>query len=169
MAAFALLVATSLALNGSPRAADAAVSRRAMSALSALAVCCAAPGFARAGFLEGSPGLTSGDSAAVISKAAVSAAAGIGIKPRESGGAPPVDDLTASLLRKSEENREKNRLAVERRTYLNSEGARIFPGDGLTVFEDGVPAEISMEEYKALMESGRIVRGSRDVLPAPKQ
>jgi len=127
----------------------------------------AAPGLARAGFLEGSTGLTGGDSSAQISKAAVSVAQGVGIKPREAKAQGSVDSLTSQLLKRTEENRAKNAAAIQRRTLLNSEGARIFPGDGLTVFENGVPAEISMDEYKAYMDSGRIVRGSRDLLPDP--
>lgn len=156
-----IFVASSLSLSGG----DLSISRRALGRWSALAAC-AGPAVARAGFLEGSRGLRTGDSAAALSSTAVNVAQGIGIKPRTSGDAPAMDDLTAMLLRRTEENRAKNDAAVQRRTYLNSEGARIFPGDGLTVFENGVPFEITMDEYKALLESGRIKRGSRDILPA---
>jgi hypothetical protein len=142
------------------------VSRRGFGRMSALAVC-AAPMAARAGgIFEGAPGFSGGDSAEKLGSTITGATQALGIKPREAGDQRPTDDLTKRLLQQSEDNRAKNEAAVLRRTLLNGEGARIFPGDGLTVFENGVPAEISVPEYEALMESGRIVRGSRDVLPA---
>ena len=148
--------------------ATSPVSRRGFGRVSALAAC-VAPMVARAGgIFEGAPGFSGGDSAEKLGSSVLKGSQALGIKPREAVDQRPVDDLTKRLLQQSEDNRAKNEAAIYRRTLLNGEGARLFPGDGLTVFEDGVPAEISMPEYEALMESGRIVRGSRDLLPAKK-
>jgi hypothetical protein len=141
------------------------MSRRGFSYASALAAC-VAPAIARANILEGSSGLSGGDTADALSSGVVSAAKGVGIRPRAADGERPIDDLTTRLLKQSDQNRARNEAAIFRRSMLNSEGARIFPGDGLTVFENGVPFEVTMEEYEELLNSGRISRGSRDVKPA---
>lgn len=160
MLTFALLVSALAATN------PVEVSRRGFGRVSALAVG-VAPMVARAGgIFEGAPGFSGGDSAEQLGASVLGASQALGIKPREAADQRPVDELTKRLLQQSVDNRAKNEAAIYRRTLLNGEGARIFPGDGLTIFEDGVPAEISVQEYEALMESGRIVRGSRDVLPA---
>ncbi|KAJ1631321.1 hypothetical protein T492DRAFT_996263 [Pavlovales sp. CCMP2436] len=139
---------------------SSALSRRAAASIVILM-----PAAARAGILSGSSGITSGDSADAISAGVVGATSALGIKPRTATAEASQGDYLTRMLKQTEANRAKNDAAVYRRTLLNSEGARIFPGDGLTVFYDGKPGEVSMEEYKALMDEGRIVRGSRDVLP----
>lgn len=125
----------------------------------------AAPACAVAqGLMEGSSGFSSGDSEERLARGILGTTKSMGVRPRSAPEDAPVDELTLKLLEKSKENAEKNKALVMRRTLINGESARIFPGDGITVFDEkGVPVEISMEEYQSLVESGRIQKGSRDI------
>eukprot|EP00307_Rebecca_sp_RCC1486_P012898 CAMPEP_0119417060 /NCGR_PEP_ID=MMETSP1335-20130426/14786_1 /TAXON_ID=259385 /ORGANISM="Chrysoculter rhomboideus, Strain RCC1486" /LENGTH=159 /DNA_ID=CAMNT_0007442215 /DNA_START=18 /DNA_END=497 /DNA_ORIENTATION=+ len=125
----------------------------------------ALPRTAHANLLEGSSGFSSNGSEEALGSGVVSAAKTLGVRPRQSQSDVPMDDLTKRLLEQTAQNKERNDAIVRRRTILNSEGARIFPGDGVTVFFGGEPAEISMDEYQALLDEGRLVKGSRDVKP----